>query len=433
MWTSTSNKPAADRRASSRPDAHVAAALPIKSAFRLILLLAVLSHCEGQDWLDKVEDHLNVKSRDGFFRSDLTVYLDLEGYYMDQRPPGLLYENDSFINPRSTFFVDTELGKHFYSLIQARVDRGFDPGAKSGTDARMDEYLLRWTPFDRDIVSLQFGKFATVVGNWVSRHDTWQNPLITPPLPYEIITTISDGKPPASPAEFLARRPMPVQKDEWVPVIWGPAYTTGWALFGSVSKFDYGFEIKNASVASHPDEWEINDAGWSYPNFAGRLGFRPSPAWNHGVSFSYGTYLYSEAQPYLSPGKSLSDYNEINIAYDVSYAWHRWQFWGEVFLTRFEVPNVGNADVLSYYLEAKYKITSNLYVAARWNQQIFGSIADGAGGRQTWGNDTIQVDVALGYRFTRHLQAKVQYSFNHRDAALQQGEQLVAGQVTLKF
>jgi hypothetical protein len=45
----------------------------------------------------------------------------------------------------------------------------------------------------------------------------------------------------------------------------------------------------------------------------------------------------------------------------------------------------------------------------------------------------IQLDLALGYRFARHLQAKIQYSFNHRHTSLQQGEHLVAAQVTMKF
>lgn len=119
------------------------------------------------------------------------------------------------------------------------------------------------------------------------------------------------------------------------------------------------FEIKNAAISSHPDEWELSNNLWQNPTYSGRLGFRPNPAWNHGISFSIGPYLYSEAQPFLPPGKGLNDYNEIVLDYDVSYAWHHWQFWGEVFLTRFEVPNVGNADVLTYYLEARYQITSD--------------------------------------------------------------------------
>jgi len=403
---------------------------------RVALWLCVpraLLPCKGQDWLDQLQTQLSLKNADGSVRSDLTVALDAEGYYVDQRAPGLIYPDESFFNPRATFFVDTEIGKHFYSLVQARVDRGFDPGEQNFPVARLDEYLLRWTPLDSNVVNAQFGKFATVMGNWVQRHDSWESPFITPPLPYANITTVSSGEPPSSPADFLSRRNLPVQKGEWVPIIWGPAYTTGGSLFGSISDFDYAFEFKNASVSSHPEQWGPDDTAWRYPTIAGRLGFRPDPAWNHGVSFSIGPYLYSEAQPFLPPGKTLSDYNEINLAYDVSYAWHHWEFWGEIFLTRFQVPNAGNADLLTYYLEARYKITSRLYLAARWNQQVFGSIADGSGGHQTWGDDMIQADVALGYRFTRHLQAKIQYSFNHRQASLQQGENLVATQVTLKF
>ena len=44
-----------------------------------------------------------------------------------------------------------------------------------------------------------------------------------------------------------------------------------------------------------------------------------------------------------------------------------------------------------------------------------------------------RIDFALGYRFTRHLLSKIQYSFGHRNFSLQQGEQLVAAQVTVAF
>lgn len=398
----------------------------------LLALLSLAATATAQEWLDQVEDSLSLKSRNGFFRSDLTGLLDLEGYYIDQRPPGLLYEDESFFNPRLTFFLDTRLGPHFYAFLQARLDRGFDPGSED-FDARLDEYLLRWTPFDDSRLNLQFGKFATVVGSWVQRHDSWQNPLITAPLPYENLTIISDDSPPASPAAFLARRNLPDQKDGSLPLIWGPVYATGGSVFGSVGKVDYALEVKNAALASNPYSWELNRSWWRYPTVSGRVGFRPDPAWNHGLSFSVGPYLTPEAADKLPPGKTISDYNQFTLGYDVSYAWHDWQFWSEVFLSRFQVPNVGDADAVSYYLEAKYKITSGLYAAARWNQQLFGTVPDGTGGWETWNNDMYRIDLALGYRFTRHLQSKIQYSFGHRNASLQQGEQLVAAQVTLRF
>lgn len=399
------------------------------------IVLAVLvlgADVEGQQWLDTVEDSLKLKSSDGLFRTDLTGLLDLEGYYVDQRPPGLLFEDESFFNPRLSLFLDTRIGEHFYSFVQVRLDRGFDPGERN-FEARADEYLVRWTPWTDGRLSLQFGKFATVVGNWVQRHDSWQNPLITAPLPYENLTTVSDDDVPRSSADFLARRRLPDNKQEWLPMIWGPAYTTGWELFGTRGKFDYAFDLKNAAISSHPYAWTLGDSLWQYPSVSGRLGFRPGPAWNQGISFSIGPYLDPQSAAALPPGKGVGDYNQINLGYDVGYARRRWQFWGEVFLTRFEVPNVGNADLVTYYVEAKYKLTSGLYAAVRWNQEFFGTINNGFGGQETWGNDMYRIDLALGYRFTRHLQSKIQYSFSHRQAALQQGEQLLAAQVTVRF
>ncbi len=43
-----------------------------------------------------------------------------------------------------------------------------------------------------------------------------------------------------------------------------------------------------------------------------------------------------------------------------------------------------------------------------------------------------RIEDALGYRFTNYLQGKFQYSFSHQDSA-QEGEHLVATQITLKF
>ena len=404
----------------------------MKTTAVVLALLVFGAQCRGQQLLDQLDEALSLKTRDGLFQAQLTGLLDLEGYYIDQRPPGLIFEDESFFNPRLSLFVDAKLGRHFYGFLQARVDRGFDPGEKNA-EARLDEYLVRWTPWNDSRVNLQFGKFATVVGSWVQRHDSWQNPLITAPLPYENLTEVSDDYPPRSVAGFLARRRLPDMKDLWLPVIWGPVYATGWGLFGTVSKFDYAFDLKNAAISSHPYSWELDHALWRYPTISGRLGFRPNPAWNHGLSFSVGPYLSHDASDELPTGKSVGDFNQITLDYDVSYARHRWQWWAEVFLTRFEVPNVGNADLMTYYVEGKYKITSGLYAAARWNQQLFGSVSEPGLGDQTWGNDMYRIDLALGYRFTRHLQAKAQYSFGHRRTSLQQGEQLAALQLTLKF
>src|SRR5205814_195504 len=100
---------------------------------------------------------------------DLSGLLDLEGYYIDQRPPGLIFGSDTgFVNPRLTLFLDTRVGRHLYGFVEARFDRGFDPRSRFAA-AHLDAYLARWTPLDTPLLNLQFGKFATMIGTWAQR------------------------------------------------------------------------------------------------------------------------------------------------------------------------------------------------------------------------------------------------------------------------
>jgi hypothetical protein len=413
--------------------------IALPNAKKLVVLLGIfvslIEHeTSAQGWLDKVDDALSVQTRDGTARLDFSIQFDLEGYYIDQRPPGLIYGDDeSFVNPRLSLFVDAQLGKHLYSFVQARVDRGFDPRSQV-RDARFDEYLLRYTPLENGWLNVQAGKFATVIGNWVPRHLSWDNPFINAPLPYERVTTASDQSI-VDAAGFLSRRDLPDKKDLWLPVVWGPDYTSGASLFGAVEKFDYAVELKNAALASRPESWDARDKGWEHPSVGARMGFRPGAAWNLGASFSHGSYLADAAERNAAfpPGKDAGDFQETVFGQDLSFAWHQWQIWSEVFFSRFEVPNVGDADEVAYYIEAKYKISSQWYGAMRWNQQLFGKVDNGLGGQTQWDRDAWRADLALGYRFTRHLQSKLQYSYNRQAGSLQQGEQLVAAQVTLKF
>ena len=405
----------------------------LKKLFLISACFAMLSISARASWLEDPVNPLHLQSTNGFFRSDISGALDLESYFVDQRPPGLLFGNKSFFNPRLSLFLDLQLGPHFYIGVQSRFDRGFDPKSKPDGDMRADEYFLRYTPFDDSRLNLEFGKFAMVFGNWVNRHDSWNNPFITAPLPYENVTAVSDGVAPASPAAFLARKNLADKKGLWLPVIWGPAYTSGGAVFGSARRVDYALEIKNASISSRPTVWDATQLGWDNPTVTGRLGFRPDESWSLGVSASGGAYLLPSAAGTLPAGKSPGDYRQYTLGQDASFAWHHWQFWEEIIANRFEVPNVGNADTLAYYLEAKYKITPRLFAAERWNQQFFGDVPNGAGGHAAWDNDAWRADTALGWRFNRHLQAKIQYSYNHQRGVLQQGEQLFAGQITAKF
>ena len=154
--------------------------------------------------------------------------------------------------------------------------------------------------------------------------------------------------------------------------------------------------------------------------------------WNFGFSASSGVYLRPSAAPTVASGFGLNDYREQVLAQDASFAWHYWQVWLEAYEARFEIPLVGNAGTFSYYTEVKYKFTPQLFGAVRWNQQTFGTILH-AGTQTEWGRDTWRIDLAPSYRFTPHLQAKLQYSLLHESGAARDLAHALEFQLTARF
>lgn len=385
----------------------------------------------ADDFIDQLDNALTRSAFHDYLRFRFSGLIDLEAYHFDQPAPGLINSEDhNLINPRLTLFLDAQAGPYVYAFAEARLDRGFDP-ADRGARLRLDEYAIRITPWSEGFFNLQLGKFATVVGNWVERHLSWDNPFVTAPLPYENVTAISDLGPPASPREFLAVRPY--EKYEHNPIIWGPSYTTGLSLTGRLGKFDYAADVKNAALASRPHSWDATDTGFDHPTLDARIGFRPNQAWRLGLSVSDGPYMLPEAASMLPPGRRIGDYRERVLGQDISFASRHVQLWAEFYETQFEVPQVGNADTVAYYFEGKYKFTPQLFGALRWNQQLFATVSDGGGGRAQWGHDTWRVDAALGYRFTAHSQLKLQYSLQRGNFSSNAWGHLLAAQFTIRF
>jgi hypothetical protein len=143
--------------------------------------------------------------------------------------------------------------------------------------------------------------------------------------------------------------------------------------------------------------------------------------------------LRPEAEPTLPVGRGIGDYHELLLGQDISYALHHLQLWAEFYEVRFQVPRVGDADTFAYFLEGKYKFTPQLFGAMRWNQQLFGTVPDGAGGSVRWGHDLWRMDTSLGYRFSAHTQLKLQYSFQDTNSDSRDLRHTLAAQFTLRF
>src|SRR5437868_9016568 len=194
-------------------------------AFSLCLFACTACAFDIDDALDRLDNALTVSAFQDNLRARLSGTVDLEFYNFQQPAPGLIDSNiDNLFNPRLTLFLDAQFGSQLYFFAQSRLDRGFDP-SDHGAQVRLDEYALRFTPWDDGRFNLQVGKFATVVGNWVPRHLSWENPFINAPLVYENETAIRDKAAPYSPLDFI--RSSYNEGYEFNPVIWGPSYASG--------------------------------------------------------------------------------------------------------------------------------------------------------------------------------------------------------------
>lgn len=400
--------------------------------FRFIAVMCLASPVYGQAWLDSLDEMTRFDADSAGIHADLSFMADATAFAVEQPAQGLLSSDDRvFFSPRLLSFLDVQMGDRVLLHGQMRVDRGFDPGAAAAGQVRLDEYYLQARLWKQDEVNVRIGKFATAFGSWAKRNLSWDNPLITAPMAYEDVLPMTDGFAPGGLAGFAARRDMPDNKSGWVPIIWGPSYATGASIFGRAGMLEYAFEVKNAALSSNPQSWDgVQDGFHTNPTVTGRVGLRPAPEWTFGTSFSHGPYMRASGSGSLPAGTSVNDYTQTTWGLDAGYTHHRWQIWSELIAARFEVPRVGAVDVLSGFVEAKYKVTSSLWAAARWNQSAF---SDVPGLTTEWDRNAWRADLALGYRFTERVQVKLQYSVGDKRGNDREGNHLGAMQVTVRF
>jgi len=402
----------------------------MKWVFPLTLgLLAPLLTRAAEAWDERVADSLAFATSDGSIQAQGSGFVSVTGYKGDQSIPGMVFSTqDPFFSPRLTLFVDGRAGSFTTGFLQARIDRGFDP-TDGSAQVRLDEYAVRFGLGSSGRCNLQVGKFATVIGNWVPRHDEWQNPFVGAPLPYEYVTGIYDRAAAVSPKDLVIDGE---EEDyEYNPIIWGPSYSTGMSFSGRNGRFDYAVEVKNGGPSSRPESWSWRHLGFAHPAYSARVGFRPDMRFNLGFSASESVYLLPVAARTIPPGARLGDYRERLFGQDFSFEWHQVQLWAELFEAEFDLPQLGRARSLAGYVEIRYKLTTELSTALRINRQVFSTIDD-AGVATPWGENLTRVDGAMLYRFSPAAQLKLQASAK-QTAEDHHPRLSYAAQLTLRF
>ncbi|MBI5424453.1 MAG: hypothetical protein HZA32_10190 [Opitutae bacterium] len=402
------------------------------------LAAAAAATAQWDEWVDRHRAALEHNAPASAWRGKLTGRLALAARLADRPVADLIYhgaDRRAVFAPTAQLFGDAEIGP-LYLFAQARADRGLDAGTVA-MQLRIDELALRWSPARESRFSVQAGKFATVFGSWARRHAAWDYPFARAPLAQESLTGLWDIK--GLPAlakleEWSHNTPLgdaaAVTSDERnrVPLMWGAVYAFGTAARWTDEHWDFALEAKNVGLSSRPAYWADDlAAAWQAPALAARLGWRPSPTWNFGVSWADGVYLRPQPET-IAPGTRRGDYRQTTLGFDASFAWRAWQLWAEALHARFALPGIGDAAVLGITLEGKRRFTPACALAARAGWQSYEPVRG-----HRWGRDTWRVEAGPVFRLAAHAQVKVQASLLHERPAPAPWQTGVAVEWLLRF
>ncbi len=199
--------------------------------------------------------------------------------------------------------------------------------------------------------------------------------MISAPLLYEDMVTVTDVMPPGSVDGFVSRRDVPENKPAWWPVVWGPSYATGISFSGGMGDFDFTLEAKNASVSSRPAVWDAIDTGWDTdPIWTGRVVWHPLPEVTVGVAHTTGPYLRARAERSIAASDSVNDFDQSVTAIDFTWERRQLQIWIEIMRAGFEVPRVGDVEMTGEFAEVRWKFAPQWWLAARWNRSVFDEV-----------------------------------------------------------
>ena len=403
-----------------------------------------------ESFLERLRQFQSFGTEDGQISFNADLWLTLDYMVFSTPPPGFIQtSNGQIFAPTLSGLFTLDISKHLEFVFLGLVNRGFDP-TETSVQSQPAEYYTQLTPFDTPVLNFKGGKFQTAFGQWTNRHFSTQNSLINAPMMYGQMTSVTDGNAGAGIAPdttaMVARKNVAPPVTKWIPIVWGPSYASGFQLNGTVGtlqQLDWAFEMKNASLSSRPQEWDLWNRGFNYPTFTARAGYRPDAAWNIGVSGSSGSYISQAAYDRFSTtskaGSSISESRQNVVGTDISYAHGPIELWSEFAWSQYEVPDakagkaVGNIGAYSYFIESKWKFMPQFWLSGRWNQQLYSNVTPAGGSETPWYNNLWRADACLGFKINRFTQFKVQYSYTEEEGTVDPGQNLFAVELVIQF
>jgi hypothetical protein len=113
-----------------------------------------------------------------------------------------------------------------------------------------------------------------------------------------------------------------------------------------------------------------------------------------------------------------------SLGLDLRWARHDWIVSGEVVLTEFETARSGDLHAASWFVQARYKVSPGVWLAARIGQMLANEAVGPGGAAFAWQSDVWRAELGGGWRIRPNVLLKAGYTFTHTEDDPAAGEHL---------
>jgi hypothetical protein len=297
--------------------------------------------------------------------------------------------------------------------------------------------LRPWLSHNFDI---QVGQIPPSFGAYGRRAYQGDNALVGYPLAYQYLTSLRPDAAPATVADVLVMRARgwrtqyPIGSPEpgpGVPLVSAFRWDTGVQAHWSRDTIDLTGSVTIGTLAD--PRASDNNGG---KQVSGRVAIRPATGLSIGGSAARGRFYSSEVTDALA--HVSGSHAQTALGADAEYSIGHWLVRSELVWSRWNVPFAWPAesmdlDALGGWVEARYRLTPRVVLAARADRLSFSKMDVIGELRPTWDANVWRVEGDVGYYIQRNLVARLVVQGNDRDGGRVRQRTYVSGQIAYWF
>jgi hypothetical protein len=344
------------------------------------------------------------------------------------------YEHSALRLFRVDLTTQLTINPHFAVLAEIR-DENIDT-------LRAYAFYLRIRPWIDHAFDIQAGRVPPTFGAFARRSYATDNPLIGYPLAYQYLTSLRADALPWSADELLAMRGRGwlasysignTTPDNGVPLASAFRWDTGVQFHAAASLVDATVSVTTGTV-SNPRLTDDN----SGPQVAGRVSARPITGLVLGVSAARGPFVSSTAARGAVGDGHDGAFTQTALGGDIEYSRDYYLLRAETVWSEWKIPAVAAPLIdqplraMATYVEGRYKLRPDLYVAARADHLGFSDVF-GSSGLQSWDAPVTRIELGGGYSLQRNLLLKLAVQRNTRDGGRLSQATLASAQIVYWF